>query len=65
MKKNAKPVVPAIRSWLVIATRNAKYEVVTKPCTREEAERNPFAVAEALTDMDTIDWEVEAIEPNE
>ena len=52
------------QSWIVRMQCLVIKDVITKPCTRQEAESDPFGFAEDEVERDLQDWSVRDIEPN-
>ena len=53
------------RSWIVVAEVTSKMEYVTDECTEQEARDAPDGHAVEERSLDTLDLEVESVEPNE
>lgn len=62
MSKKKKPEEP--RSWVVRIVATVIKDIICDDCTKEEAERNPFAYATDEMDIDTPDWEVRSVQEN-
>lgn len=62
MSKKKKTEEP--RSWTVRIVATVIKEVMCEDCTKEEAERNPFAHAMDEMDIDMPDWEVRYVKEN-
>lgn len=52
-------------SWIVTIEATTKKEIVVDNCTEEQAENNPWAFAIDERHLETVDWEVLDVEPNE
>ncbi len=51
--------------WVVTLEATVNKEIVVSNCTEEEAKANPWAFAVDERDLETVDWEVLDVEPNE
>ena len=56
---------PKRGSWVVRIRRTIEEEVICGPCTEEEAEKEPLKFAVDRCELETVDWNVLKVEPND
>jgi len=56
---------PKRGSWVVRIKRTIEEELICEPCTEEEAEKEPLKFAVDRRELETTDFSVLKVEPND
>lgn len=56
---------PTKKSWIVRVSVTREMQIITEPCTENEAKTDPYSHAIDETEVQTTDWEVKSVEPND
>ena len=59
------PKQSELKNWIVRMKCEVIKDVYVGPCTREQAETEPYSHALGEDEVDQRDWEVLKVEPNE